>query len=627
MKQKRGNNFPLKSEDYERKRLEVNFWLILGISLGLTVLIYALVLPIRESFLGILLYERGFTQYIAIWFACIVITVTVIKFIKLNGEFLGLKRLWISDKINFDNPQSLEVLTFQKSLIRENSLVALRCSRVIGAYIESNSRKTATEFALDDSSFYVSNSESSFAFPRILIWAIPLLGFIGTVVGISQAVNGFSGFLEQSGDVEQIKEGIGTVTSGLAVAFDTTLLALLLSVLVMIPLVLVERYESRLLLSIDIFINDQLLPRFKPENNPHNTLDPETINQALNQAVKDHFPTPQDLIEPAHNYAQQAVTKLTEILGSELSGIQKVNEILMAQLNQINQLSLQDRDSFTNSVERQQEINQDVLRQINSLVQQLNLNYTDLSGELTEQIKQLILQEQQSFTNSLERQQENNQDVVTQVKGLVQQLNLNYTDLSGELTEQIKQLILQEQQSFTNSLERQQENNQDVVTQVKGLVEQLNLNYSDLSKELTEQIKDLILQDKHSFTTALEKQQDLNQNLIITINGLVEQLKNSYSEISAGLTDQSDEIAQQLKLAANLLENRIKSLENATDKLSELTQLQGSLDQLVQSLGKVETVEQVILEAMTQLKGLQPSLEKLSKPRIIKFVESDELGD
>ncbi|MFM7368834.1 MAG: hypothetical protein ACKO2Z_13805, partial [Sphaerospermopsis kisseleviana] len=35
-------------------------------------------------------------------------------------------------------------------------------------------------------------TETSYSVARILVWAIPLLGFIGTVVGISGAVNGFS---------------------------------------------------------------------------------------------------------------------------------------------------------------------------------------------------------------------------------------------------------------------------------------------------------------------------------------------------------------------------------------------------------------------------------------------------
>ena len=66
-------------------------------------------------------------------------------------------------------------------------------------------------------------SAKSYAVPRVMIWAIPLMGFIGTVVGISKAVAGFSGFLQTAEEIDQIKQAIGGVTTGLAIAFDTTL--------------------------------------------------------------------------------------------------------------------------------------------------------------------------------------------------------------------------------------------------------------------------------------------------------------------------------------------------------------------------------------------------------------------
>jgi chemotaxis protein MotA len=56
---------------------------------------------------------------------------------------------------------------------------------------------------------------------RYLTWVIPSVGFVGTVLGISQAL-----MVANSGDMEKI-------TSLLGVAFDTTLVALLLSIIIM----------------------------------------------------------------------------------------------------------------------------------------------------------------------------------------------------------------------------------------------------------------------------------------------------------------------------------------------------------------------------------------------------------
>lgn len=159
----------------------------------------------------------------------------------------------------FKNTNSLELKKAIRETKERKNLVGKRCSRILLTFAEIQSRQSALEKALDDSSFYVSACNTSYSFPRILIWAIPLMGFIGTVLGISQAVSSFSSILQGSTEIEQLKDGIGQITSGLAVAFDTTLWALLLSILVMIPLVMTERYEIKLLLAIDILIGDCLL--------------------------------------------------------------------------------------------------------------------------------------------------------------------------------------------------------------------------------------------------------------------------------------------------------------------------------------------------------------------------------
>jgi flagellar motor component MotA len=56
---------------------------------------------------------------------------------------------------------------------------------------------------------------------RYLTWVIPSVGFVGTVLGISQAL-----MVANSGDMDKI-------TTLLGVAFDTTLVALLLSIIIM----------------------------------------------------------------------------------------------------------------------------------------------------------------------------------------------------------------------------------------------------------------------------------------------------------------------------------------------------------------------------------------------------------
>jgi len=86
---------------------------------------------------------------------------------------------------------------------------------------------------------------------RYVVWLIPTLGFIGTVVGIalalSQAGQAFAA-LGQDGNLAQVGPGLmGGLTGTLGVAFYTTLLALLQSAVLMFTMHLVQGREEGVL--------------------------------------------------------------------------------------------------------------------------------------------------------------------------------------------------------------------------------------------------------------------------------------------------------------------------------------------------------------------------------------------
>lgn len=70
---------------------------------------------------------------------------------------------------------------------------------------------------------------------RFLVWVIPTTGFIGTVVGISIALEG----MQDPKNIEFEK-----VTSGLAVAFYTTIVALVLSAILVLLQNVIQRREE-----------------------------------------------------------------------------------------------------------------------------------------------------------------------------------------------------------------------------------------------------------------------------------------------------------------------------------------------------------------------------------------------
>ena len=105
--------------------------------------------------------------------------------------------------------------------------------------------------------------DSSYVLIKVFIWAIPILGFIGTVLGISEAVSSFGGEMGAAADIEKIKEQLGQVTGGLSEAFDTTLVSLIFSLFVMFPTSVMQKNEEDLLNKVDEYCNEYFLKRLR----------------------------------------------------------------------------------------------------------------------------------------------------------------------------------------------------------------------------------------------------------------------------------------------------------------------------------------------------------------------------
>ncbi len=97
-----------------------------------------------------------------------------------------------------------------------------------------------------------------YSLARIVIWATPMLGFLGTVIGITQAL----GNLDSAELASSPKTAMDKLLAGLYVAFDTTTLALSLSLVSMFFKFFVERLESTLLRLVERRAVQELIGRF-----------------------------------------------------------------------------------------------------------------------------------------------------------------------------------------------------------------------------------------------------------------------------------------------------------------------------------------------------------------------------
>ncbi len=113
----------------------------------------------------------------------------------------------------------------------------------------------------------------SYSLIRTVTWAVPIMGFLGTVIGITMAIANVT--------PEQLDSSLPEVTAGLAVAFDTTAQALTMSMLLVFATFLVERDEQAIMNDVEQFGIDSLVPYLSASEKSANTAETMTGLPAL----------------------------------------------------------------------------------------------------------------------------------------------------------------------------------------------------------------------------------------------------------------------------------------------------------------------------------------------------------
>ncbi len=150
---------------------------------------------------------------------------------------------WLTDNdAGFVSRRWLQELCRLPGQTRKNRLVS-RLEELLTRQAQRGTTKHLADDLRELSGRDADVAHDSLGIVRIIIWAIPMLGFLGTVIGITQTLGGLD-FANGSAAVDNLK-------SGLYVAFDTTALGLVLSVVAIFVQFPIERSEQRLLADID----------------------------------------------------------------------------------------------------------------------------------------------------------------------------------------------------------------------------------------------------------------------------------------------------------------------------------------------------------------------------------------
>ena len=217
--------------------------------------------------LGNMFLERGPSQFITMFLFFWALGILLIKTQKLRLQ----RRALTVNAVPAQGDFQLNTTTARSTLDRIHGLAdatghflllnrierALSNLKNIGQ-ISDVSSILQTQAAYDEEQV-----NSSYGLVQGFIWAIPVVGFIGTVLGLSQAIGSFGETLKTEGDMGGIRESLQNVTAGLATAFETTLVALVCALILQLLVTYLQTKESQFLDACNDFCHANVVSRLR----------------------------------------------------------------------------------------------------------------------------------------------------------------------------------------------------------------------------------------------------------------------------------------------------------------------------------------------------------------------------
>ena len=166
------------------------------------------------------------------------------------------------------------------------SFLVTRCVRGLEHFrVRKSAADTATMLS-SQSDLDAGSVDSSYTMFHVFIWAIPILGFLGTVIGVSSAVGGFTDTLSSSSDMESLKVGLKSITGGLGTSFDTTLVALAMAMILTFPVSALQKLEGDVIGDVDEYTNEYLLRRLEDGRNTEEHRMPSASRNDMQDVVQ-----------------------------------------------------------------------------------------------------------------------------------------------------------------------------------------------------------------------------------------------------------------------------------------------------------------------------------------------------
>lgn len=164
-----------------------------------------------------------------------------------DQEFIGLK----SGQVIFpDDVREFSRHIEQLPATQQKRFLPRALKTVMNRFGATRSVQHAASAGRDECEFEASRLDAELSLIRFSVWAIPAVGFVGTVRGIGAALQ--QAQRAAAGDVTGVTQGLG-------ITFNATLVALSLAIVVMFFLHQLQLSQDRLVLDTKTYVDDHLI--------------------------------------------------------------------------------------------------------------------------------------------------------------------------------------------------------------------------------------------------------------------------------------------------------------------------------------------------------------------------------
>ena len=192
----------------------------------------------------------------------------LIKWLKIRAQRQALRIAFVPEDSGFvlsDTTADAVIDAIDRAVDDPSRFLFLARSRAVLRMMRNLGRVSDADEVLSSRGDQDESSmDSGYTVLRGFIWAIPVLGFIGTVIGLTQAMGRFGEAMKVAGqDVGQITEKLKTVLEGLDTAFITTAEALIAVLVIYLVQTAVRRADEALCDDIRAACSNAIVARIR----------------------------------------------------------------------------------------------------------------------------------------------------------------------------------------------------------------------------------------------------------------------------------------------------------------------------------------------------------------------------